>query len=117
MVDVHDEPGREAGRLPLPVADQRHGAHQKCRRRTDCAVRGLVVADVPVDGFPFRHQDGEELGRLAQTHVVGQAGAEPIALQERQPGQAALLVRAQDTVETGRRRERSPVWLLPSPPT
>ena len=49
-------------------------------------------------------QQGEQLNRLAQPHVVGQAGAEADARQERQPGKAALLVGPQLALECGRRR-------------
>ena len=48
----------------------------------------------------------QQLGRLAQAHVVGEDAAEPEPRQEGQPGQPALLVRAQLAVEAGGRGHR-----------
>ena len=47
-------------------------------------------------------QRGDELGGLAQAHVVGQAGAEAEPAEEREPAGAPLLVRPQLAVEAGR---------------
>ena len=57
----------------------------------------------PASGPASLGEQGEQLHRLAQPHVVGEHAAEPERLQEGQPGQAALLVRPQRAVEAGRR--------------
>ena len=56
---------------------------------------------VAVDGL-----EGEQLDGLAQAHVVGQAGAQPERGEERQPGDAALLVGPQLRGERGGRLDR-----------
>ena len=75
---VHDDAQRrrEAVGLGLPVVDDGQGAHDEVRTR------------------PFE-QVGQRGGGLAEAHVVGQAPAEPEAVEEPQPGQAAPLVRPQ----------------------
>ena len=98
VVDVHPQSGGEAGRLPLPVADQRHRADQQGRAPLH---RGLAA------------HEGEQLHRLAQTHVVRKDTAQTDGLQERQPGQTTLLVGAQLTLETLRSSHgRDPVVYL-----
>ena len=64
----------EPGRLPLPVADQRHRAHQQ---RRPAAVR---------------RDQREQLDRLAQAHVVGQDAAQAEPAEEGQPGKPSFLV-------------------------
>ena len=70
------------------------------------ATSGRPAASAPAPASPSRGSSGEQLDRLAQAHVVGQDRAEPERLEEGQPGQAALLVRAQRAGEAGRRRHR-----------
>ena len=96
VVDVHPQLRGEPRRLPLPVADQRHRADQQGRPE-----RAVAGSSAGVMG-----EQGEQLDRLAQAHVVGQDAAEPDRLQEVQPGQTALLVRPQRAAEAGRRLDR-----------
>ena len=62
---------------------------------------GLPRPPVAVDGL-----EREQLDGLAQAHVVGQAGAQPERGEERQPGDAALLVGPQLRGERGGRLDR-----------
>ena len=71
--------GRKAGHLALPVAHQRGRADHQRRRHV-----GLLPSVV--------QQQRDGLDRLAQAHVVGQAGAKAPAPQEGQPGEAAHLI-------------------------
>ena len=89
----HPEPGRELGSLLDPVEDQRAG-HDRQRRP-------LGLAAVP----PALEQ-GQDLDRLAQTHVVGEDAAEAEPLEVVEPAQALALVRPQLAVEAGRRVKR-----------
>ena len=83
--------------LALPVADERHRADQQRRRA------GALPAD-----------QRQQLHRLAQAHVVGEHAADADLLEERQPGQPALLVRPQRAHEPVRRRDgREPLLGLP----
>ncbi len=79
---VDPQVGGEPGRLPLPVADQRHRAQQQRRP-------GVWIS------LSFKGFHGQQLDGLAEAHVVGQATAQPQRGQERQPRQATSLVRAQ----------------------
>jgi len=94
MVGVDPQARCEPGGLPLPVPDQRHRAQQQ--RRAD---RGAVGA--------VGRLQGQQLHRLAQPHVVGQARPEPQRGQERQPRQPPLLVGTQDGLEMIRHRHRT----------
>ena len=85
--------GSEPRRLALPVADQRHRAHQQ---------RGAA----PVRPGRAGRDERQQLDGLAQAHVVGQDAAEAELAEEGQPGQPALLVRAQLAGEAGRGRHR-----------
>ena len=77
--------GREPGGLLAPVVEH--------RGRTDQQRRSLdALPAVLLDG-------GQGLDRFAQAHVVGQAGAQAPAPQERQPGIAPLLVGTQRPAE------------------
>ena len=69
VVDDDAQRRREAGGLGLPVVDD--------RQRADDEVRARPVEEV-----------GERRGRLAETHVVGEAAAEAEALEEAQPAEA-----------------------------
>ena len=77
--------GRESGGLLAPVVEHRGRADQQHRSRD-------AIPAVLLDG-------GQGLDRFAQAHVVGQAGAQPPAPQERQPGIAPLLVGTQRSAE------------------
>ena len=89
VVHVHPEVRGEPRRLALPVADQRHRAHQQ---------RGVPPG--------LAGDERQQLDGLAQAHVVGQDAAEAELAEEGQPGQPALLVRAQLAGEAGRGRHR-----------
>ena len=89
----HLEPGRELGSLLDPVEDQ--------RARHNRQGRSLGLAAVP----PALEQ-GQDLDRLAQTHVVGEDSAEAEPLEVIEPAQPLALVRPQLAVEAGRRVER-----------
>ncbi len=82
--------------LPLPVADERHRAEDEGRSRRAGAL--------------FQQQS-EKLGRLPETHVVGQAGSETECAQEREPPEPALLVGPQlaDEAVGGRSGLQPPV--------
>ena len=82
VVDHHLHPRDEAGGLARPVAhDRGRGNHQ---RRPGAAARRLL----------YREQ-GEELQRLAQPHVVGKHCPEVVARHVVEPVHAATLVFAQ----------------------
>jgi Tripartite tricarboxylate transporter TctA family len=82
VVDVVTQVRGEARGLALPVADQGHGADQQ-----GGAAVGLVG------------EQGEQLHRLAQAHVVGEHTADAGPAEEVQPGQTTRLVRAELAVE------------------
>ena len=86
--------GREPLGLALPVADHRRRADQQ--RRAGAAA--------PPSARPS--SSASTLDRLAQAHVVGQAGAEPEDAEEAQPGQAAPLVGAQPAARSRRGVDR-----------
>ena len=90
VVHVHAQVRGEPRRLALPVADQRHRAHQQGR----------------VGAGRLRRDERQQLDRLAQAHVVGQDAAEAELAEEGQPGQPALLVGPQLAGEAGRGRHR-----------
>ena len=79
VVLLHPQLGGEAMGFPFPVGEHRGGRHQQHRALE--FVFGLEVL-----------QEGQQLDRFAQAHVVGQAGALVEAVQEGQPAQAPLLV-------------------------
>ena len=93
VVLLHLELRREGRRLPLPVGEHGGGGHQQ--HGPPQLLLGLEVL-----------QEGQQLDRLAQTHVVGQAGALVEAVQEGQPAQAPLLVRPQLAGEARGSRQR-----------
>ena len=83
------EARRELRQLRLPVRDQR-GRHDEQARAFFC----LVALQI--------EQQRDHLDRLAEAHVVGQAGAQPQAGDESQPGVARLLIRAKLRLQVGR---------------
>ena len=84
VVEVHRQVGSEPPQLASPVAEHRCRAHDQRRR-----IR-LVGAI---------QQIGDQLHRLAQTHVVGQQRAQAQPAHAHQPAQSALLVGPQHAVE------------------
>ncbi len=84
----------EASRLRLPVADQ--------RGRDAPAARGAAFCRRPAALLP--QQGGEDLDRLAESHVVGQAGADAELGAEPEPVQSGQLVVAKLALEAGGRR-------------
>ena len=98
VVQHHRQAGRELLRFPLPVVDHRGRADQQV---------GLFVAllMVPQNG-------GQRLDRLAQSHVVGQAGAETPPAEKIEPRVAQLLVGAEFAVEFLRRVQQLDFALL-----
>ncbi len=95
VVDHHREVGREPGGLLVPVADDGHRADEQ--RRPPLARRARL---------PFALDQCQGLDRLAQAHVVGQAGAQAPSSEEGQPGIAAELVGPQGAVEAVGRVEQ-----------
>ncbi len=102
VVDVDGELRGEAGGLPLPVADEGHRAdHQGRRQRGDGLPPlrrgrgGGLPGRLPGGPDALVDQQGQELGRLAQAHVVGQAGPEAEVAEEGQPAEAPFLIGAQ----------------------
>ncbi len=89
VVNQDRQIGREALRFLVPVADDGHGADEQHRS--------------PAIAFPVALDEGERLHGLAETHVVGQAGAQARTAQEAEPGVAAHLVRTQRAVKPCRR--------------
>ena len=96
----HRDAGREPGGLAGPVLHDAGG-------RDD---------EEPGVGLGLEHVQAqrEGLDGLAQAHVVGEDPAQPVAVQERQPVEALLLVVAQRGFEPGRRRR--PARARPAPP-
>jgi hypothetical protein len=80
---------REALQLGLPVREQ--------RRRHDQEMRRVVALALPL----VPEQEPEHLNGLAESHVVGQAHAEPERRGEAQPRHADLLVRPQRAAQIG----------------
>jgi hypothetical protein len=92
VVDVRAQARREALRFPAPIADERHGCdHERGRWST---VSGSLAG-----------QQGQDLNRLPQAHVVGEDGAQPESVEEAEPGKAPLLVRTQSRNEAVRGRD------------
>ena len=87
MCHQHAQARREAGRLLRPVGEQRGRCDQQARGRAFGA-------------FSYQQQS-QHLDGLAQTHVVGQAGAQAQTRQQVQPAQADLLIRPQRGVQIG----------------
>ena len=85
----HAEPGRELGGLLDPVEDQR-ARHDRQRRSL-----GLAAGSPPLE-------QGQDLDRLAQTHVVGEDAAEAEPLEVIEPAQPLALIGPQLAVEAGR---------------
>ena len=83
MHDRRLQVGRESLDLRRPVGQQRGGRHQQARPA------------------PLRQQQRQHLDRLAQPHVVGEAGAEPEPRQQLQPLHAGPLIRAQRAAQRG----------------
>ena len=78
VVDEHRHVRREPFELALPVPEHRHGTHDERRP-------GGVIGD----------ERGDELRGLPEPHVVGETRAEAEPPEEREPADAALLIRAQ----------------------
>jgi len=91
VIDKDRQLRREAFGLFLPVADDRRG--------TDKQYRPALAR------FALALKEGQRLHRLAQPHVVGQAGAQAPLTQKRQPGIAARLIGPQRAHEGGRWRQ------------
>ncbi len=83
--------GREPGQFLLPIEEQARRHHNQVRAFHP--ARGLEAS------FPDRSQEADGLDGLAQPHVVRQTGAEPMGIEERQPGIAVLLVGTQRRVK------------------
>ncbi len=80
VVDVDAQLGREAGQLVAPVAHDRGRADDERRRQ------------VGLGCFAPCQDQGNDLDRLAQPHVVGQQCPQAVALQGAHPVHAALLI-------------------------
>src|ERR1051326_5110061 len=83
VVYEHLEMRREPPQLMSPVAHHGRGTHHK-RRSNPIALD---------------QQKRNNLRSFSQPHVVGQEGAQVVALEGGQPGYAALLVGAQGALE------------------
>ena len=81
--------GAKRAKLAFPVPEHRDRADHERR-----------------SGYGVGEHGGDELGRLAETHVVGEARAEPEAAEERQPADASFLIWAQHPIELRWRRDR-----------
>ena len=103
---VQRRDGRRPRRTPGRLAD-RFG----CRdgRRDRCRVRPVRVVPVPAQ------QQRQHLDGLAQTHVVGQAGAQTELLQEAQPRHPGTLIGPQRALQRRARRHRRQLARLPQP--
>ncbi len=88
------QPGREARRLVGPVEDE--------RSRHDRHRRAAAVAGGAPRLEQRQHHDG-----LAESHVVGEAPAEPELPQEREPAERVALIVAKLAAEGRRRIERA----------
>ena len=121
--------GGEAGELAFPVAEERGRAEHQgrpagrrrsfesiawhrlgiggalCRADRHCTCGGLGNGR---ERSPVQMQ-GDQLDRLAQPHVVGQAGTQPEAGHRGQPGQSRLLVRPQRRLQPRRDAIAPPV--------
>ena len=74
-------------RLVAPVLDEARRAHDE----GGDPLRGAAAA--------LQLEPGQRLERLAEAHLVGEDAARAVCLQEAKPGDALLLVRAQDAVK------------------
>ena len=90
MRDGHAQGWRKARRLRRPIGEQRSGRDKEA---------GEGVGLPPVQ----RQEQGEHLDGLAQSHVVGETGAETKPSEEAKPPDADILVRPQHRVQSGAR--------------
>ncbi|MNC89636.1 hypothetical protein D3C83_56020 [compost metagenome] len=81
MRHTHGKGGSEPRDLALPVGDERG------RNDEERAASGA--------GLLPEHEQGDDLQRLAETHVVGEAAAEAEAAQEGEPAERVTLVVAE----------------------
>ncbi|MMZ61401.1 hypothetical protein D1872_235490 [compost metagenome] len=91
MVNVQAQLRSEAVQFPLPVSQQRSGAH-------DQAGSGRIGQAV--------QQLRNDLDRFAEPHIVGQQSAESQLTHGRQPLEASFLVRPERTVQRFGHRAR-----------
>ena len=89
---MHHQLWRKAEKFTVPVAEHAHRGHQQCWPNA-FALWGHLS---------FSLQKGDQLDGLTETHVVGEACAHSIALQERQPADAGALVRTEGALEAFR---------------
>ena len=92
VVDGDGEARRESRGFLDPVLDDGGRADQE--RGADRLAR-----------LARRQEGGQELDRLAEPHVVGEAGAEPARQEEAEPGDSLLLVGAKAAQQRRRRDE------------
>ena len=88
---------RELVELALPVRDD-------AGRRDDERLELLLAVGLRVllDGGLHREQERDRLDRLAEAHVVGEDAARADLVEEREPLEALLLVRAELRLEVAR---------------
>ena len=67
-------------------------------------VTRTLFPPAPLPVGPLASEQREELDGLAEPHVVGEAGAEPQTVEEGEPAESPLLVRAEGRLESRRRR-------------
>ena len=92
VMHMHHQLWRKAEKFTVPVTQHAHGRHQQCWPNA-FALWGHLS---------FSLQQGNQLDGLTETHVVGEACAHSIALQERQPADAGALVRTEGALESFR---------------
>ena len=90
VVPADRDVGSEPAYLTLPGAEQRRGAHHQGRARL---------------GLPPVQVQRDHLDRLAESHVIGEAAAEPGIAHRGEPGQPPLLIGPQRCHEPLRRLE------------
>jgi hypothetical protein len=94
VVRHHLQRGSEALDLALPVADHGCGCDEE---------RGGLGA---LPALSSMKEERQELHRLAEAHVVGEARAETERAHRREPGETAPLIRAQRRSERARHGDR-----------
>ena len=91
------QPREELADLALPVEEQARGDHDQVRPPA-AAARGAHQA------FLDAAEQDDRLQRLAEAHVVGEAGAEAVLVEEGQPVPALPLIGAQRRPQPGGER-------------